>query len=146
MKPHTVKLALTIAMVQPLFACADEVACSHAPPPIEAVVTENHGEYLFFYPKSLGNEYTGCQAMWNEKGEPLITLVFKAGKLLRYEAARAAEKGGKDICIYRDEKLAQGAADVCPDYEDARNGFRAVADATYLLVPPGRDPRRKSHQ
>jgi len=128
----------------PLVALADSLQnCSLPHPPLEAAATENDGAYLFFHPRKLSSNYTGCQVMWDEKGRPLITLVFRAGKLSRYEYANIDNPVESGVCTYRMGALVKGDSDICPAYEDAKNGFRAVGSEASFKVPAARDPRTR---
>ena len=126
-------------------ACVSSEAqgCIPKAPPLEAAATMNHGQFLFFHPKSIGKTYTGYQTMWDEKGHPLFVLSFESGKLVKYEATNREAINGKDVCKYRGERLISGPAEACPDYQDLQAGFRSVKGDD-LPVPVERDPRRRS--
>ncbi len=136
------KLILFAAFCLPLPVLAGPARnCALAHPPVESAATESDGTYLFFFPRQLNRNYSGCQIMWDEKGRVLITLVFRAGELVRYEYTDVEKSGAHGVCMYKNRALINGDSDVCPDYADARKGFRAISDEASFLVPAERDPR-----
>jgi hypothetical protein len=126
----------------PLATASQNASCPEVHPPKDAAVNMSHGQYLFIHPKTLGEKYSGCQTMWNEKGRVVMVLTFHKGKLTRMQAAEDDGASKPLECVYQNEALTQGDPEECPEYEALASGFRTVgADA--LEVPNERDPRRK---
>jgi|SRR5471030_653932 len=50
-------------------------------PPSQAAITEDHGYFFFIYPRVIIHSFTGCQTMWDEKGNRLFVLTFESGSL-----------------------------------------------------------------
>ena len=125
----------------PAFASARE-NCQLKMPPRQAAVEANHGFFFFVHPRSLNVTYSGCQTMWDEKGNQWFVLTFEQGSVIKYESNDPSGVSGKRSCRYEHGKLARNDSKDCPDYDDVKNGFRTLPDSDDPTVPPERDPRR----
>ena len=130
-----------IALGIPAMTSAHEI-CRTKIPPRESAVSENHGFFFFVYPRTLDAAYSGCQTMWDEKGNPLFVLTFEKGSLTKYELNDPSGVSEKQTCVYKLGKGVQHNAKDCPDYDDLKDGFRSLPNRDEPIVPPERDPRR----
>ena len=65
----------------PALASAQE-NCQLTLPPRQAAIEGNHGFFFFVYPRSVNAAYSGCQTMWDEKGNQVFVLTFEQGRLI----------------------------------------------------------------
>jgi hypothetical protein len=125
----------------PAFASAQE-NCQLKIPPSQAAISANHGIYFFVYPRSVNAVYSGCQTMWDEKGNQWFVLMFEQGSLIKYESNDPSGASKKQSCRYEHGKLARNESKDCPDYGDVKDGFRTLSNSDEPIVPSARDPRR----
>lgn len=124
------------------FGCAAVAAdtCNFARPPKEAGLNVNHGEFFFIYPAKLEPGFTGCQTMWDERGQKTWVGHYDKGVPSELQIADGSPR--KMItCRYRDGKLEAGTTEACPSAGALRRGLGSVSEATAPPVPPERDPR-----
>jgi hypothetical protein len=117
-------------------------SCALDLPPHHSAINQNHGFFLFIFPREIGPSFSGCQTMWDERGKKLFVLTFKKGNLIRYEMNDPSDSSKKETCIYKQGNLVRGNSEECPQYEDVKNGFRTLSGANEPFVPPEKDPRK----
>jgi hypothetical protein len=125
----------------PAFASAQE-NCQLKIPPRQAASTGNHGLFYFVYPRAVNAAYSGCQTMWDEKGNQVIVLTYEQGSVIKFESNDPSSASGKHSCRYEHEKLARNESKDCLDYSRVKDGFRELPNSDDPIVPPERDPRR----
>jgi len=128
-------------MVFPLCAIAAGVNCDLRRPPPDAAVNVNHGQFLFIYPRSIAEGYTGCQTMWDERGRKYWVVEFESGKP-RAMTINEAKPAKAIKCSYRGEELTEGPRDACVDFKPLAKGIPSIPKKDEPRVPKGRDPRR----
>jgi hypothetical protein len=116
--------------------------CQFKMPPRQAASTANHGLFYFIYPRAVSGSYSGCQTMWDEKGDQVIVLTFEQGSVVKFESNYPSGASGKHSCRYEHGKLARNESKDCPDYGRVKDGFRSLPESDEPIVPPKRDPRR----
>lgn len=142
-KVKTLAIALgQVVLVLVSSGCAFAAdTCNLTTPPKEAGVNINHGEFFFIYPGKLEPGFTGCQTMWDERGQK--TWIGRYEKGVPTELQIADESPQKMVsCHYTEGKLSKGPGDACPSGGALRRGLRSVSEATAPPVPAERDPRR----
>ena len=119
------------------------MTCAADRPPADAAIVWNHDRYSFVSPRSLPSRYTGCQVMWNERGEPEVVLRFVNGAVTEYLAYRSRDERPSALrsCWYIGSKIAENSPAECPTYESINHGIRTVAPELEPAVPAHRDPR-----
>lgn len=114
--------------------------CGSAPPPLTAAVNASHGSFVFIFPRQLKEDNTGCQTLWNARGEVVFVLTFKRGLVTSYE--EFPRSGGLGLsCAYRGRKL-RTASDECPSYDEIASRFKTLPEEEEPQVPANVDPRR----
>lgn len=127
------------------FLNTDAVACENCSlesPPRTAGVTGSHGFFYFVYPRSIPNNYSGCQIMWDEHGGKWFVLNFSNGDVVKYEGMDPGIPSEQILCLYKNKKLQSGDGAVCPAFEAINGGIRVLPQADEFIVPKARDPRR----
>ncbi len=117
--------------------------CELKIPPPQSGINATHGFFLFVFPRALGLSYSGCQTVWDEKGDKRFVLKFAQGSLTEYEENESSNALTRLTCKYDGGSLIQDSSKNCPDYEDIKSGFRTVPDDYELIVPSNKDPRRR---
>ena len=113
--------------------------CGSGPPPLAAAVNASDGSFIFIFPRQLKEDYTGCQTMWNARGEVVFVLTFKRGLVTSYK--EFSRSGGLDLsCAYRGRKLRTTSAE-CPSYDEIASGFKTLPKEEEPQVPANVDPR-----
>jgi hypothetical protein len=113
--------------------------CALEKPPIDSAVNAVHGKFLFIYPRKIKNNYSGCQLIWNQKGEIIISINFKNGILFSYEE-NLHDKNSRLICIYKNNSF-KDLSEKCPESNEIKYGFKALEKSYEPLVPIEIDPR-----
>jgi hypothetical protein len=95
---------------------------------------------MVIFPRQLTEDYTGCQALWNARGEVVFVLTFNRGLVTSYQ--EFSSSGHHDLfCTYRDRKLRTASAE-CPSYDEIASGFKTLPEEEEPQVPANVDPRR----
>jgi len=113
--------------------------CALEGPPKDAAVSENHGLFLFVFPTMIGPSYTGCQTIWDERGNAQTIRTYSKGMLVKFEMHVGSEGM---VCLYDNGQPAQSNIEMCPVYSDAVRNATIYSRPTKLIVPPERDIRR----
>ena len=117
-----------------------EQNCALAAPPLEAAINTSQSLYFFVYPRTLGDTYTGCQTMWDEKSRKLWVAQFVEGRLVELVVNWPARPRR---CEYKDGTIVSGDAKVCLSFETMlRDGIRSIPGTLDPTVPASRDPSR----
>jgi hypothetical protein len=131
--------ALALAISQSAVASDN---CSLQQPPRDAAVNVNHGDFFFVYPRFVGVEYTGCQTMWDEKGNKVWIVTFDAGKPTAMTTSEPPKPVKTTKCVYRNGALSEGPIDECVEYDLLLKGIPSISKKDEPSVPVKRDPRR----
>lgn len=134
-------VSLLLVAASPLMANAHE-NCEIKIPPRGAGITASHGTFFFAYPPAVGTTYSGCQTLWDEKGNKWMVLQFEKGRLVQYKENEPTRESGGQTCRYEQMRLALNQNNECPAYEDVSSGLRTMSKSDEPVVPPERDPRR----
>ena len=136
-------------LVSLLFGCSfssstiAQESCKLKTPPHNAAITEIHGFFFFVFPRTINiSSYSGCQTMWDEKGNAWFILMFEKGSLIKYESNDSSGISAKQICWYEHGSLTSHDSKECPDYDGVKDGFRTLPINDEPIVPPERDPRK----
>lgn len=86
--------------------------------------------------------YSGCQTMWDEKGNQVFVLTFEQGNVIKFESNDPSDASSKQSCRYEHGKLARNESKDCLDYGRVKDGFGPLPNSDDPIVPPERDPRR----
>ena len=113
--------------------------CALEKPPVDSAVNAVHGKFLFIYPREIKNNYSGCQLIWNQKGEVIISMNFKSGILFSYEE-NLHGKNTRLICIYKNNS-SKNSPEKCPKFNEIRSGFKLLEKSYEPLVSIEIDPR-----
>ena len=125
----------------PAFASAQE-NCQLPSPPRQAASNGNHGLFFFVYPRAVDGSYSGCQALWDEKGVQVIVLTFEQGSVIKFESTNPSNPSQKFSCKYELGHLAANEPKNCPEYGRVKTGLGPYPESDDLIVPSERDPRR----
>lgn len=125
----------------PALASAQE-NCQLTIPPRQAASTANHGFFYFVYPRAVDAAYSGCQTMWDEKGNQVIVLMFEQGSVIKFESPDHSSASGKHSCRYEHGKLASNQSKDCPEYGSVKDSLGPLPQSDDPIVPSERDPRR----
>lgn len=100
----------------------DAKNCSLSVPPENSGTNSLHGVFLFVYPRVIPVNFTGCQLMWDENGFQWMGLYFERGEpaLLRASFPENFAGGAKYYCKYADQKLVDGDAAFCSEFDKKR--------------------------
>ena len=116
--------------------------CDESFPPRAAAITADHGFFFYVFPRDINASYSGCQTMWDEKGNVWFVLTFQLGSLTQY-TEKSSENGRQPLnCQYRKEGLIPNSSNNCPEYGSIKNGFKTIDKHDEPLIPQGRDPRK----
>jgi hypothetical protein len=142
MKIKIQRLLLLVGCTTVLASTAhSKESCALAAPPRAAAVNVAHGEFLFIYPRGIGENYSGCQTMWNQRGSAVFVLRFEQGMLASYQEFTKSSHKATLSCKYSGAALKTRSSK-CPAYEDVQAGFRTMPEAAEPRVPTDVDPRR----
>jgi hypothetical protein len=116
--------------------------CQLKVPPLQAAATGNHGFFYFVYPRAVSAAYSGCQTMWDEKGNQVFVLTYEQGSVIKIESNDPSGASEKRSCRYERGKLAPNDSKKCPDSGIAKDVFGELPELEDPIVPSERDPRR----
>jgi len=138
------KFALCISIWAICDSCAAST-CELERPPRAATATGVHGQYIFIYPNSIPERFSGCQTVWTETGHKWLVYRFQNGVLeqltVDYPKSNRAQNRNVD-CYYSNGKTLDRTNDECV-MEEISPGFPHI-DTTVPEPepPPDRDPRQ----
>ena len=121
-------------------ACASD-NCHLLKPPPDSAVTGIHGGFFFVFPRTIENNYSGCQIQWDEHGNIWWVLRFERGKLVVLDARPQGVESGF-TCTYKNEVPVGSDTKNCPEYEAVKTGVVTLPKNLEPMVPVDRDPRR----
>lgn len=121
-----------------------EENCGLVDPPKGSYVSNEHGIYLFIFPKKISATYNGCQTTWDEHGTVWFVTRFKDGDVVEHkDTTPSTPPHPPQICKYEHKQAFSSNDNDCPAYESLLIGINALAMAKGLHVPPpDRDPRK----
>lgn len=85
--------------------------CLQAKPPADSKLIPTHGVDLLISPASISKDFTGCQSVWSESGELLMTSRFSRGAILTADIFDPEEE--KVTCIYNNGRSSTGLPEKC---------------------------------
>lgn len=136
----TIGSALLLAGLSTSCHAAPNQKCISAPPPLAAAVNASEGSFIFIFPRQLKDDFTGCQTLWNARGEVVFVLTFHRGFATSYQ--EFSNSGHLRLsCAYRGKKLRTTSAE-CPSYDEIASGFKTLHKEEEPQVPANVDPRR----
>jgi hypothetical protein len=144
MKPKFISLVCLSMMASLASLSSKAIAadnCDLAVAPLEAGPVQNHGYFVFVFPRVITANYTGCQTTWFENGDKWWFNRFEHGVLV--EISLMLPDQPAQTCMYRDLKLFSGDPNRCPAGEALKPTYANADPVDDEPVPPERDPRRK---
>lgn len=117
--------------------------CALPAPPKDAVVEPVHSMFVFVYPKTMSDNYTGCQTFWIESGDKMFSTYFDNGIPVIHETYRQGRLL-KSCEIKENEGIEDKDGFACPSRSSEINTAKAYSNYSLsdIKVPPNRDPRR----
>lgn len=117
--------------------------CTITRPPQDAGVNSNHGLYFFVYPRSVPDNFTGCQTMWDENGNVWMKLSMMQGEVRTLNLRVPSEPPEASECTYSAGKLVSGPVDSCPEAAQLKRGLLPFGGIDEAGVPLDRDLRKR---
>jgi hypothetical protein len=117
--------------------------CTITRPPQDAGVNSNHGLYFFVYPRTVPDNFTGCQTMWDENGSVWMKLSMMAGEIRTLKLRVPSDPPEESECTYSAGKLVSGPVDSCPDAGQLKRGLLPFGGIEEAGVPSDRDLRKR---
>ena len=143
MKFISIALMVLLSLSLPKDASASpKMTCVPGTPPKSSGVTETDGQFFFVFPRGIVASFSGCQTMWNEKGEIIFMLKFQKGLLVQYSRDFSISRAPSLVCKYRNKNLWQSTQSDCPEYSSIENGFQTIDKPHEPVIPQARDPRK----
>src|SRR5262249_27150305 len=100
--------------------------CQLQRPPRQAAIDANHGFFFFVYPRTVSTGYSGCQTMWDEKGNPVFVLTFEKGEVIKIEATDPSGAEKKQTCEHKHGRLVGQDTSDCPEYGAVKDGLQTL--------------------
>jgi hypothetical protein len=123
---------------------SDRTYCDMKWPPKDAVPELNDlPPYIFFYPRIMPDNFSGCYTLWDYKGAKISIIYFKNSEPISEEHFYADKKSV--FCEVK-EKEYKKSGKICLGAEAIKQNLRAayssVSNSLDPLVPHEFDPRR----
>lgn len=115
-------------------------SCRLPSPPKSAGVNSNHGMFFYIFPRNIDPKFTGCQTLWDEKGNKHWIAHYENG--IPYQLTISPSSNDKETCLYKDETLFFGDKESCLEYSGLVNGFPIIPKAHEPDIPKNRDIRQ----
>ena len=114
------RIVLVCVFIWSILGCnishSAEEDCGLLFPPVDSGSNRVHGMYLFIYPRIIPSNYFGCQSVWSESGEKLITLYIEDGHPKR-QLVNYPPEGIKYVCIYENDSLVNSSEKFCNEFQ-----------------------------